>query len=162
MITLGPIGFLQPWVLAGLAALPVIWWLLRFTPPRPRLVVFPPTRLLKGLEDSRETPRHSPWWLTALRMLLATLIILALARPVLHPDRERLPGDGTLLLVVDNGWAAASHWDEREQLLESLVERAERAGRRVILVGTAEVGDPTLTGVGPRKVREVVASLRRG
>ncbi|MGI9384522.1 MAG: DUF4159 domain-containing protein [Methyloligellaceae bacterium] len=160
MMTLGPIGFLEPWALAGLAALPVIWWLLRFTPPRPQLVVFPPTRLLKELEDTRETPQHSPWWLTALRMLLAALIILALARPVLHPDRERLPGDGTLLLVVDNGWAAASHWEERQKLLSSLIERAERADRSVILVGTAETGNTTLTPVGPEKAREAAAGLQ--
>ena len=44
-------------------------------------VVFPPTRLLKDLKPTEETPAHSPWWLTALRMLLAALIILALARP---------------------------------------------------------------------------------
>ena len=86
MMTLGPIGFLEPWALAGLAALPVIWWLLRFTPPRPQLVVFPPTRLLKDLEDTRETPQHSPWWLTALRILLAALIVFALARPVLQAE----------------------------------------------------------------------------
>ena len=76
MMTLGAIGFLQPWVLAALAALPAIWWLLRLTPPTPQLVVFPPTRLLKDLKTSEETPAHSPWWLTVLRMLLAALIIL--------------------------------------------------------------------------------------
>ena len=34
-MTLGPIAFLSPWLLAGLLALPVIWWLLRTIPPRP-------------------------------------------------------------------------------------------------------------------------------
>ena len=90
MMTLGAIGFLQPWILLGLAALPAIWWLLRLTPPSPQHVVFPPTRLLKDLKSTEETPAHSPWWLTALRMLLAALIVLALARPVLNPDRREL------------------------------------------------------------------------
>ena len=103
MMALGPIGFMQPWVLTALIALPAIWWLLRLTPPRPERVVFPPTRLLKGLEDSEQTSAHSPWWLTALRMLLATLLIGALAGPVLHPDRDALPGSGPVLIVVDNG-----------------------------------------------------------
>ena len=35
-MTLGPIAFLSPWLLAGLLALPVIWWLLRTVPPRPQ------------------------------------------------------------------------------------------------------------------------------
>ena len=62
-----------------------IWWLLRLTPPSPQLVVFPPTRLLKDLKTTEEEPARSPWWLTALRMLLAALIILALARPCSIP-----------------------------------------------------------------------------
>ena len=52
MITLGSIGFLQPWILAALVALPAIWWLLRMTPPSPNVVVFPPTRLLQDLKSS--------------------------------------------------------------------------------------------------------------
>ena len=60
MITIGSIGFLQPWVLAALAALPAIWWLLRLTPPSPQLVVFPPTRLLKDLKTTEEDAGAEP------------------------------------------------------------------------------------------------------
>src|SRR6185436_9561589 len=49
-MTLGPIAFLSPWLLAGLLSLPVIWWLLRTIPPRPRRLEFPPTRILVGIE----------------------------------------------------------------------------------------------------------------
>ncbi|HEY8014018.1 MAG TPA: BatA domain-containing protein, partial [Dongiaceae bacterium] len=98
MIALGSLGFLSPWLLAGLAALPAIWWLLRLTPPTPHRVVFPPTRLLKDLKTTEETPAHSPWWLTVLRMLLAALLVLALARPVLNPDRQSFAGNGPLVL----------------------------------------------------------------
>ncbi len=41
MGSLLPIGFAAPWVLAALAALPVLWWLLRTTPPQPAHVKFP-------------------------------------------------------------------------------------------------------------------------
>src|SRR3989337_3270865 len=129
MITIGMIGFLQPWVLAALAALPAIWWLLRLTPPSPQRVVFPPTRLLKELKTTEETPAHSPWWLTALRMLLAALIILALARPVLNPDRQSFTGSGPLLIVIDNGWASAAHWAERRGGIEAGKEPARRERR---------------------------------
>ena len=105
MMSLGPIGFLEPWVLGALIVLPAIWWLLRITPPRPKSVVFPPTRLLKGLEDAEQTSAHSPWWLTVLRMALAALLIFALAGPVLNPDRDALRGAGPVLIVADNGWA---------------------------------------------------------
>ena len=35
MLALETLTFATPWALAALALLPVIWWLLRFTPPRP-------------------------------------------------------------------------------------------------------------------------------
>ncbi|HEY2110196.1 MAG TPA: BatA domain-containing protein, partial [Dongiaceae bacterium] len=43
---LGSLSFISPWLLVGLAALPLLWWLLRLTPPTPRRVSFPAIRLL--------------------------------------------------------------------------------------------------------------------
>ncbi len=158
MITIGSIGFLQPWILAALAALPAIWWLLRMTPPSPQLVVFPPTRLLKDLKSSEETPAHSPWWLTALRMLLAAVIIFALARPVLNPDRQTFTGGGPLLLVIDNGWASATHWPERREAIEAAIDRAGRDGSTVVLAPTAP-GQPVSDPLSPDQARERVGGL---
>jgi hypothetical protein len=158
MMTLGAIGFLQPWILLGLAVLPAIWWLLRLTPPSPHHVVFPPTRLLKDLKSTEETPAHSPWWLTALRMLLAALIVLALARPVLNPDRESFAGTGPLLLVVDNGWGSASRWPERREAIDATIDRAMRDGRTVVLAPTAP-GDPLIGPVSAEQARERAAGL---
>ena len=39
MGALQSISFMAPWALAGLLALPVIWWLLRFTPPKPEMAI---------------------------------------------------------------------------------------------------------------------------
>src|SRR5688572_4083511 len=158
MMTIGAIGFLQPWMLAALAALPAIWWLLRLTPPPPQHVVFPPTRLLKDLKATEETPAHSPWWLTALRMLLAALIIFALARPVLNPDRQSFAGTGPLLLVVDNGWASAAHWPERREAIEAAIERAAGEGKTVVLAPTAP-GDPIVGPLAAEQARERAAGL---
>ena len=158
MLTLGSIGFLQPWLLVGLAALPAIWWLLRLTPPSPQHVVFPPTRLLKDLKSTEETPAHSPWWLTALRMLLAALIIFALARPVLNPDRQSFAGTGPLLLIVDNGWASAAHWPERREAIGAAIERAAGEGRTVVLAPTAP-GDPVIGPLDAEQAKERAAGL---
>ena len=59
-MTLGALAFLNPWLLAGLAALPVIYWLLRTVPPRPKQVAFPATRILVGLENREKTPAKTP------------------------------------------------------------------------------------------------------
>ena len=76
--------FVFPWILVSLAALPLLWWLLRVTPPAPRSEAFPAIRLLLGLNATEETPARTPWWLLALRLIAATLVIFALARPVIN------------------------------------------------------------------------------
>ncbi|HSI01768.1 MAG TPA: BatA domain-containing protein, partial [Reyranella sp.] len=136
MLSLGAFAFAAPGMLALLLVLPVIYWLLRLIPPLPRLVRFPAIRLLIGLEPSEQTPMKMPWWLLLLRLLLATALILAVARPLLNPQAD-LPGKGPLLLVIDDGWASAPGWTTRIAHAERLIQRAERAGRLVALVGTA-------------------------
>ena len=55
-MSIGALAFLSPWLLAGLLSLPIIYWLLRTVPPRPRQVAFPATRILVGLENKEKTP----------------------------------------------------------------------------------------------------------
>ena len=50
-----PLSFTEPLLLAGLVSLPLLWWLLRVMPPRPRRVDFPPTRLLFEIAPKEET-----------------------------------------------------------------------------------------------------------
>jgi hypothetical protein len=136
MLNLGFIGFASPWLLVALAALPVLWWLLRVTPPAPREVVFPPLRLLLGLLPKEETPAHTPWWLLLLRLLVAALVILALAQPILNPE-ARLVARGPLLLVLDDGWAGASDWSRKIDAALGAIDQAESDGRPVAVLGTA-------------------------
>src|SRR5580704_12644349 len=136
MLSLGAFAFAAPGMLALLLALPLIYWLLRMIPPLPRLVRFPAIRLLIGLEPTEQTPMKMPWWLLLLRQLLATALILAVARPLLNPQAD-LPGKGPLLLVIDDGWSSAPGWTTRIAHAERLIQRAERANRPVVLAGTA-------------------------
>jgi hypothetical protein len=136
MLDLGLLGLTNPWLLTALISLPALWWLLRVIPPAPRRLRFPTIRFLLGLQPEEETSARTPPWLLVLRLLLATLLILALAGPVLNPEPE-LSGHGPLVLVVDDGWAAAPHWDQRLAALERFTARAQRQEREVILLGTA-------------------------
>jgi hypothetical protein len=136
MLDLGLLGLTNPWLLTALISLPALWWLLRVIPPAPRRLRFPTIRFLLGLQPEEETSARTPPWLLVLRLLLATLLILALAGPVLNPEPE-LSGEGPLVLVVDDGWAAAPHWDERIAALGRFTARAQRQEREVILLGTA-------------------------
>ncbi|MEO0617645.1 MAG: DUF4159 domain-containing protein [Pseudomonadota bacterium] len=140
---MGAIGFVSPWLLAGLAALPIIWWLLRTTPPSPQQVAFPPTRILADLVNRERTPARSPWWLTAIRMLAAAALIFALAEPVLNPNRIGATSAARLAIVVDNGWASARHWDLRQATMARLIDGASGARQPVLMIGTAT--PPTAT-----------------
>jgi Domain of unknown function (DUF4159)/Aerotolerance regulator N-terminal len=150
-------------MLALLLVLPVIYWLLRLIPPLPRLVRFPAIRLLIGLEPSEQTPMKMPWWLLLLRLLLATFLILAVARPLLNPQAE-LPGKGPLLIVMDDGWSAAPGWSTRVAHAERLIQSAERAGRLVALIGTAPLplDAPTVRkgALRPDETRTILRAFR--
>lgn len=133
-----PLAFGAPAVLFGLLALPIIWWLLRLTPPRPKTELFPPLRVLARVLKKEETPSKSPWWLTLLRLMIAALVVLALARPVLNPDETQISDAGPLVIMMDNGWSTAPDWADRVAAAERLIAAAEDANRPVSILFTAE------------------------
>ena len=162
MIGLGALGFAAPWALAALALLPVLWWLLRATPPAPKRIPFPALRLLLDLPRTEETPARTPWWLLALRIAIAASVILAAAVPVWRADPP-FAGNGPVLILVDNGWAAARHWPRRQAALSEALDKAEREGRSVVLLATAPRADgapmaPT-DPLAPAEARRRAAAL---
>lgn len=140
MFNFGSLTFLAPWALGAVAVLPVLWWLLRVTPPSPRLLRFPAVRLLFGLAAREQTAAKTPWWLIALRLMLATLLILAVSHPVFDADRHA-PLRGPLLIVVDDGWGAARGWQRHLTVMQTLIDRADRTHRPVMLLPTAPPAD---------------------
>tara|TARA_R110002096_G_scaffold2346_1_gene12009 strand:+ start:6607 stop:9492 length:2886 start_codon:yes stop_codon:yes gene_type:complete len=139
-----PLAFATPLILTALLLLPAIWWLLRLTPPKPRIVQFPPTRLLLDIIKPDETPAHSPWWLTAIRLALAAAIILALAGPLWQPDENRAPLAGNSLIIVDNGFASAPDWTARMAAVNRLIDAAAENDFLIALVpAIAAAGDYT-------------------
>jgi hypothetical protein len=163
MLTLGPIAFAAPWLLLALPALPILYWLLRVTPPAPKRQDFPAIALLRDLPVPEETPSRTPWWLLLLRVLAAALIILGLARPVWGPAGGR-GGDGPLLIVMDDGWAAGADWPDRTAAVEAALSAAAREGRRAALLLTAAVPGPEplrATGLMPaEEMAGRIAALR--
>lgn len=140
-----PLNFGTPLILAALVVLPLLWWLLRVTPPLPRRTVFPPLKLLRGLEDEEQTPAATPWWLLLLRLLAAALLIVALADPLLGQS-AKLAQPGPLVLVIDNGWAAARDWDARQGVIADLLRGA--GDRPVAIIPTAGNGPTGLLNAG--------------
>ncbi|HXP95267.1 MAG TPA: DUF4159 domain-containing protein [Telmatospirillum sp.] len=139
MGSLSTLSFVTPWALAALGGLPVLWWLLRATPPAPKRQSFPALRLLIGLSTAERSVARTPWWLLLLRLALAATVIAAAAHPILGAFPT--PGNAPLLLVVDNGWAAAKLWPQRRATLDRLAGEAARNGQPVMLLPTAPPAD---------------------
>ncbi len=160
MLTVGSLAFLNPWVLGALAALPVLWWLLRAIPPSPRTQVFAGVRLLLGLDDDERQTHTTPWWLLLLRCLAVAAALIGFAQPVLNLNARVAGGAGPLLILMDQGWASAPDWAERTTAARALLDEADDAGRDVILwrmaegavppVVSAKVAQATLGSTVPR------------
>lgn len=152
-----PLTFAAPVVLWTLVALPAIWLLLRITPPQPRRIAFPPLRIFADLVPRRETPARTPWWLLALRLLLAAALIGAAAGPIWNPAPST-GGSGPLLLVLDNGFPAAHDWRERARLAIEQAEAASRDGRPLAVLATADAPAeivPAAASAGLERLRAV-------
>src|SRR6056297_391742 len=157
---IGPIGFAAPWLLVALAALPILWLILRAVPPAPIRRRFPGVALLLGLRDDDSVTDRTPWWLLLLRMLAVAAIIIGLAGPVLNPRAEGEEArSGPLLIVLDASWASGRAWPAQSELLESMLAEAGRAARPVALLRLSDPEPPNfqaaeswrsrLTGLAP-------------
>src|SRR5580693_2362063 len=150
-----PLAFAAPAVLAALVGLVGLYFLLRVTPPSPGQAIFPPLRLLIGLDTNETTPARMPWPILALRLAIGALIILAMAEPLWN-TLAALSGSGPLLVLIDDGFAAAPGWDKRIDFAQERVGSAERAGRIVALGALSQGGKD----IAPLNRSELDGSLR--
>ncbi len=160
-MTIGALAFLNPWLLAALASLPVIYWLLRTVPPRPKQIEFPPTRILVGIENVDKQPAKTPWWLMLIRLLAAALVIFALAEPILNPSQDKaLQGSGPVVIALDNGWTAAPRWTERQRIVERIITEAETQRRPVVVLATASSAKTITARIeAPAAARSTAAAI---
>ena len=122
------LAFATPLILAALAILPILWWLLRAVPPAPIKRRFPGIALLLGLKDEENQADTTPWWLLLLRMLAVAAVIVGFAGPILNPNQEA-SGTDPVLIIMDGSWASARDWPARIERAESILNEASRRGR---------------------------------
>ena len=142
------IGFLHPWVLAGLAAaaIPILLHLLaRREPPT---VVFPAVRYL--VSTTREHQRRlklQNWLLLFLRTLLVVLLVMAAAGPTAPLRGVAGHAPSALVLILDNSPSSGSMAGGSPQLAQLIA-----AARGVLARATAEDAVWLMTADGvPRR-----------
>lgn len=156
---MGSLAFATPLILTALIALPAIWWLLRLTPPRPEKEVFPPLRILLALGKREETPATTPWWLLLLRLVMAALVIIALAGPLLNPSAPTLSASGPVAIVFDNGWASSPAFDQRRATAQALIDEAGDKDLPVSLVFTADETHDATFGTAEQARNRLAAAV---
>lgn len=161
MAFLSSFSFLFPWVLTAFLALPVIWWLLRLVPPKPKTITFPAIQFLYQLKKEEQSSATTPWWLLLLRLLIAALIIFAIASPFInlpeHHDRN-----GPAIFIVDDGWSAANNWPEIKTTFNSLINDATRKQRQIYVVTTSQAAKgvkPTLRPLSEKEALGISFSI---
>jgi hypothetical protein len=150
--------FAAPLALLGLAALPLIYWLLRLTPPAPREIVFAPIAILRKLAPRERTSAVTPWPLLLLRLAIAAAATIAMAGPVWNFSAAT-KSNGPLLLILDDGWDAAPTWERRLEAARGLIDEAGRGGASVALLAVSDSAlapEPTSAA----RAAEQLAALR--
>ncbi|CAN1539087.1 Double transmembrane domain [Rhabdaerophilaceae bacterium] len=157
------LAFAAPLALVALVILPALYLLLRLTPPPPKRLPLPTLPLVQDLLGREREPSRTPLWLLLLRLAMAAALILAAAGPRWQPDTTAVPGGaGPLVLMIDDGWAAAGDWKTRIDRAASLL--ADRSNRPIVLItasdehqsGQAEPIQlvlPRLMGLAPKPYR---------
>ncbi|WP_409433595.1 DUF4159 domain-containing protein [Litorimonas sp. RW-G-Af-16] len=131
--------FLAPLTFLGLIVLPIIWWILKVSPPRPREQMFPPLRILQDINTDDQTPAATPWWLLLFRMLLAALVVFALAQPIIKSTQVETAQRPTI--IIDQSVFAAPIWDDIISEAEQRIRAARRDNLDVRIIATAQIND---------------------
>ncbi len=156
---MGALSFTSPLILAALVALPLVWFLLRATPPSPKQARFPAFIILRQLAAKEETPDRTPWPLLLLRLLLVAIIITGLAGPVLNAP-PTASGGGPIALIIDDSWAAAANWNAGRDEMRRISAEAAQSDRPVFIFTTAPKTTPAplspLTGQEARALADTL------
>ncbi len=161
-LSLGPVLFSAPLALLALIGLPLLWFILRATPPQPRSAELPSLALFEDLAHREETPDQTPWWIILLRLLAITLAILGLARPVWSPPSpEAAEGQGDVLLLMDNDWLAATNWSQRQSAALDVVSGLD-LDRGIYLLPTSQSSsaEPLANRLTVQEARTRIRAMR--
>ena len=160
---LGPLLFLTPLALMALLGLPLLWFVLRATPPQPKDQMLPSFALFEDMAPVEETPDKTPWWIILLRLLVITLAIIGLSTPVWSPrqNAEEAIFDNDVLLIVDDGWTAAPNWSAIQSAALGTLGSVDRdLGVHVISSTQPNITDALADRMSPQEARGTIQAMR--
>jgi len=93
-------------------------------PPRPKRIEFSADAAVVRHQAEGRDPVADAVWLTLLRLSAAALVILAAAGPIWNPQTAAGGSNAPLVILLDDGWSAASSWDIRIKAADELIANA--------------------------------------
>ena len=148
---MGGLSFAAPWLLAAAALLPALYFILRQSPPPPRTVRLPSLKLVGSADLPPPQAHRPPWWLLALRLLIAALLLAALAGPRWQPQ-PLTDAPARLAMIIENGWTSAPRWPEMVDAAEERIDALAEAGTLFAVIPTAAVAaDDAPAGAADRQ-----------
>ena len=140
------LSFTAPWILLAFLTLPILYWLLKISPPPPKRFVFPAIRLLNDETSFEQTPAKMPLLLLLLRLLLAALVILAMAGPLFHPlVLKEAVTSGPLIIILEDSWASAPDFSQRISAINARLVAARDAHRSCAFLLASEPATKPIT-----------------
>lgn len=144
------LSFLSPFVLSGLFTLPVIWWLLRVTPPPHRTQHLPTMAFLHNLPRTVTTAIQTPWWILLIRLLALGFLMIGIAGPVVKHNAVPSNTPKNYIFVFENGWSAAHTWFNQKADAEKLLRSMANDNTQIHILTTApEPGQDVPLSQGP-------------
>ena len=163
MTALGPFLLGAPLALFALLALPLIWWVLRATPPAPKNAELPSLRLLEGAVPEEETPSRTPWWVWLIRTLAVVAAIIGLSQPVYAPGAKtgETAEQGPILIVIDNGWPSAPRWTEITNAASATLDTGDRdTAAHLLLTAPQQLNHDPATRLSKADLAKRIGTLR--
>lgn len=135
-MSFGGLTLLAPLTLLGLIALPIIWWVMRISPPQPRRQAFPPLRILRDIQSEEQTPDKTPLWLLLFRLFMGALIVFALSNPIRNASEPSQAKP--LTVILDQSVMSAPIWNDIISEAEDRVREARSNNLNVRLISSAQ------------------------
>ncbi len=142
--------FASPWFLAALAGLPILWWLLKLTPPKAKSLNFGGLYFLQKISNEEKTSNKLPLWLLILRLAIIACLILAFSEPFYKKSNflQTETTGKTVIVLIDNGWASAQNWTSMKNQASTLIKEAGKNDQQIILKALFDEGEADI-GVTP-------------
>lgn len=152
-------NLLFPLALIPLILLPIIWFISKNIPPKPKTQILPSLRFLKGIKTNKPQNFDAPLWLKILRSFAIGLIILGLASPIWQKEKAINNQNNNYIFIFENGLSGANEFEIAKNNAIKIIENNEAISKnsnQYIILQSANAQD-----IAPKTASNAIAILEK-